>query len=184
MQLARLDLNAEDPWHHPQLAKGAECLYLRSPELEEAHPAWISAADSRDLDFRDVSRVSAALADRWRTQPIDHDGTVAVFGRYRLLDDVEAIESSLHAGFPDGEEDQAVTSLAAAARLLERLPEDWLIPVASAAERYGVTVRVMTKYCLSGRVPGAHKRGKRWWLPRVFEVLPHPERPRARRRRR
>lgn len=156
-----------------QLAQGARELYFKAAEHEEMAPAWIAASERADADLRDVQRVTAELSSRWRTQRLEHEDALVIVGRLRLHDEVERLGADLAADtVDDGEQSEILEALAAAARLLESLPESWLIPLAEAAQRRGVTDRRMRQLCLESRVPGAHKRGKVWWLPADFVVLP------------
>lgn len=182
--LAKIDHSHADPWTTLELAPGAVELYYRSPETEEIHPVWVDGAERGAYEPDDIDRVTAEIADRWRTQRLEHDETLLVVGRYRIMDEVENVRPLLGSTTHvlEGEERHLVEALAAAAALLQVVPEDWLVPLAAAAEREGVGERIMARYCQAGRILGAHKRGRSWWLPRDFEVLPHPGRPRQPRR--
>lgn len=40
-----------------------------------------------------------------------------------------------------------------------------LLPVREAGERWGITARMATIYCETGRIPGAFKKGNLWLIP-------------------
>ena len=178
MGVASMDYTSPDPWGTLELAPGAVELYYRSAELEEMDAVWVDAAERAGEGVHDLDRVAAALAGRWRTQTLEHGGTVLVVGRYRLFDEIEEVRPLLGGDVLEGEQRPLVEALAAAAELLQRVPEGWLIRSDEAAERSNVGERMFTRYCAQGRVPGAHKRGRQWWVPEDFEILPHPDHPR------
>lgn len=168
----------------PELAAGAVLLYQRVAGLEEAEPIWVEAAETAGWRHDDVDRVAAQLADRWRTQRLElAGGGVLVAGRYRLLDEVAAVRERLEAAeVLESERDELLAALAVAVAVLQEVPEEWLVSAGTVAEREGVSPRRIRTLCLEGRIPGAHKRGKEWWVPSDYEISPAPRRPRPRRR--
>lgn len=40
-----------------------------------------------------------------------------------------------------------------------------LLTVKEAGEKWGITARMVTIYCVDGRIPGAFKKGNLWLIP-------------------
>lgn len=51
--------------------------------------------------------------------------------------------------------------------------------VQEAAQRFGVTVRAVQKWAAAGRIPGAVKIGRSWFIPKNAPVLDEPQEPAA-----
>ncbi len=174
-----ITFDESNPLETLTLEPGAEELYFRSPEGEEMSSVWVSAADEAGEDPRDIQRITAVLAEQWRCQVWERHEVTLVVGRYRLLDEALRIRDRM-ASLPTVEQRPLIAALATVSAVLQDLPEEWFIDAEAAAKVYSVSQRRMTQLIGQGRVPGAHKRGRLWMVPKEFEVLEHSEKPRKR----
>lgn len=55
-----------------------------------------------------------------------------------------------------------------------------MIPIAEAAEKRGINLRLLQRMCLARRVPGAKLIGRLWFLPEDFSITPGKRGPKLR----